>query len=188
MWPTVVSAVSCLKSYDRARHVAPRADSASACAGQHIMAAPIIPAHQIGLDGLLSEHHGHRILNMAWCDIAMHVDLSQGLDQSFYLGVYHCRLKMVPNEDLCKDSGSEASHKLDEQSRKGQASNVRSWRDSEVSECAPHFRSLKVHQTSPVRPRSVETDPLLTYWGRALNDCPVPQNISAGLISRTAAR
>jgi hypothetical protein len=66
----VVSVVSCLEAYDRARDAAPRADSTAARAGQHVMAAAIVPAHQIGLDGPLTEHHGHRILNVSWRDIA----------------------------------------------------------------------------------------------------------------------
>src|ERR1700730_11972584 len=71
----VVSVVSCLEAYDGARDVAPCANSAAARAGQHVMAASIVPAHQIGLDGPLTEHHGHRILNVSRRDIAMRVDL-----------------------------------------------------------------------------------------------------------------
>ena len=71
----VVPVVSRLEAYDGARDAAPRADSAAARAGQHVMAAAIVPAHQIGLDGPLTEHHGHRILNVSWRDIAMRVDL-----------------------------------------------------------------------------------------------------------------
>ena len=85
----VVSVVSCLEAYDGARDAAPRADSAAARAGQHVMTAAIVPAHQIGLNGPLTEHHGHRILNVSWRDIAMRVDLPQGLDQSFFLGIDH---------------------------------------------------------------------------------------------------
>ena len=71
----VTSVVSCFEAYDGARDAAPRADSAAARAGQHVMAAAIVPAHQIGLDGPLTEHHGHRILNVSRRDIAMRVDL-----------------------------------------------------------------------------------------------------------------
>src|SRR3984893_13836582 len=71
----IVSVVSCLEAYDGARDAAPRADSAAARAGQHVMAAAIVPAHQIGLDGPLTEHHGHRILDVSRRDIAMRVDL-----------------------------------------------------------------------------------------------------------------
>jgi hypothetical protein len=39
------------------------------------MAAAIVPAHQIGSDGPLTEHHVHRILDMSRRDIAMRVDL-----------------------------------------------------------------------------------------------------------------
>src|SRR3984893_11889835 len=71
----VTSVVSCFEAYDGARDAAPRADSAAARAREHVMAAAIVPAHQIGLDGPLTEHHGHRILNVSWPDIAMRADL-----------------------------------------------------------------------------------------------------------------
>jgi len=71
----IVSVVSCLEAYDGAGDAAARADSTAARAGQHIMAAAIVPAHQIGLDGPLSEHHGHRILDVSRRDIAVRVDL-----------------------------------------------------------------------------------------------------------------
>src|ERR1700730_18332974 len=45
----VVSVVSCLEAYAGARDAAPLADSAAARAGQHVMPAAIVPAHQIGL-------------------------------------------------------------------------------------------------------------------------------------------
>ena len=70
-----VSVVSCLEANDGARDAAPRADSAAARAGQHVMAAAIVPAHQIGLDGSLTEYHCHRILNVSWRDIPMRIDL-----------------------------------------------------------------------------------------------------------------
>jgi hypothetical protein len=76
---SVVSAVSCLEWlewYDDARDVVPLSDAPAACAGQHITAAAIVPPHQISLDRLLTEQHSRRILNMAWCDIAMRLDLS----------------------------------------------------------------------------------------------------------------
>jgi hypothetical protein len=75
VWRAVISVVSCLEAYDGARDAAPRADSAAARASQHEMAAAIVPAHQIGLDGPLTEHHSHRILNVSRRDIAMRVDL-----------------------------------------------------------------------------------------------------------------
>jgi len=71
----IVSVVSCLEAYDGARDAAARADPAAARAGQHVMAAAIVPAHQIGSDGPLTEHHGHRILDVSRRDIAMRVDL-----------------------------------------------------------------------------------------------------------------
>ena len=67
--------VAFVEPYDGARGAAARADSASARSRQHVMAAAIVPAHQIGLDGPLTEHHRHRILNVSRRDIAMQVDL-----------------------------------------------------------------------------------------------------------------
>jgi hypothetical protein len=39
------------------------------------MAATVVPAHQIGLNGLLTEYGGHRILSVRSGDVAMGVDL-----------------------------------------------------------------------------------------------------------------
>jgi hypothetical protein len=67
--------VAFVEPYDDARGAAAPADSASARSRQHVMAAAIVPAHQIGLDGPLTEHHRHRILNVSRRDIAMRIDL-----------------------------------------------------------------------------------------------------------------
>jgi hypothetical protein len=53
----VTSVVSCFEAYDGARGAAARADSAAARAGQHIMAAAIVPTYQIGSDGPLTEQY-----------------------------------------------------------------------------------------------------------------------------------
>jgi hypothetical protein len=60
-----VSVVAFVEPYDDAGGAAARADAASACSRQHVMAAAIVPAHQIGLDGPLTEHHRHRILDVS---------------------------------------------------------------------------------------------------------------------------
>jgi hypothetical protein len=39
------------------------------------MAAAIVPAHQIGLDGSLAEYSGHRILSVSPRDVAMDINL-----------------------------------------------------------------------------------------------------------------
>ena len=90
---------------DNAGGAAARADSTSTRSGHHVMAAAVVPAHQIGLDGPLTEHHRHRILNVSRRDIAMRVHLRQGLDQSFFQGVFHCRLNMIAHGTLGKGSG-----------------------------------------------------------------------------------
>ena len=68
-------AVALLKSYDDAGGAAARADSVSARSGQDVMAAAIVPAHQIGLDGSLTEYHCHRILSVSSRDVAMDINL-----------------------------------------------------------------------------------------------------------------
>ena len=67
--------VAPLESYDDARGAAACADSASARSGQDVMAAAIVPAHQIGLDGSLAEYSGHRILSVSPRDVAMDINL-----------------------------------------------------------------------------------------------------------------
>ncbi len=67
--------VAPLESYYDARGAAARADSASASSGQDVMAAAIVPAHQIGLDGSLTEYSGHRILSVSSRDVAMDINL-----------------------------------------------------------------------------------------------------------------
>ena len=66
------------------------------------MAAAIVPAHQIGLDGSLTEYSGHRILSVSSRDVAMDINLRQGLDESFFLGVCHGRSNMIANRELRK--------------------------------------------------------------------------------------
>jgi hypothetical protein len=39
------------------------------------MAAAIVPAHQIGLDGSLTEYSGHQILSVSSRDVAMDINL-----------------------------------------------------------------------------------------------------------------
>ena len=67
--------VAPLKSYYDARGAAARADSASARSGQDVIAAAIVPAHQIGLHGSLAKYSGHRILSVSSRDVAMHINL-----------------------------------------------------------------------------------------------------------------
>ena len=90
---------------DNAGGAAARADSTSTRSGHHVMATAVVPAHQIGLDGPLTEHHRHRILNVSRRDVAMRVHLRQGLDQSFFQGVCHCRLNMIAHGTLGKGAG-----------------------------------------------------------------------------------
>ena len=71
----VESVVTLLEADDDARGTAARADSVSTRSGQDVMAAAIVPAHQIGLDGSLTEYSGHRILSVSSRDVAMDINL-----------------------------------------------------------------------------------------------------------------
>ena len=109
----VTSVVSCLEAYDGARDAAPRADSAAARAGQHVMAAAIVPAHQIGLDGSLTEYHDHRDPER---EPARHRHArrpSLRPRSVFFPGRRSYRLNMIPNGDLGKGFGLRASLELD---------------------------------------------------------------------------
>ena len=73
--------VTYLEAQDLARCAATCRDPVTTCARQHEPAAAVIPTDQIGLDSILPEHHGHRILDVRRRDIAVHIDLFQSLDQ-----------------------------------------------------------------------------------------------------------
>ena len=94
--------VAPLESYYDASVAAARADLASARSGQDVMAAAIVPAHQIGLDGSLTEYSGHRILSVSSRDVAMDINVRYGLDESFFLGVCHGRSNMIANRESRK--------------------------------------------------------------------------------------
>ena len=68
-------AVALFKSSDDARGAAARAYSAVTSSGQDVMAAAVVPAHRIGLDGSLTEYSGDRILSVSSRDVAMDINL-----------------------------------------------------------------------------------------------------------------
>ena len=69
---------------------APRGNSTTARACQNVLASFIIPAHQIRMDRQMAHDHRLRIVNMGGRDVAVLLDLLQGLDQSRFMRVCHC--------------------------------------------------------------------------------------------------
>jgi len=78
--------------------MAARGDPAAARAGQNVAAPLIIPTHQIRMDCQMAHQHRPWIMNVSGRYVAVLLDLLQGLDQSRFLVVCHCRRKMVPKE------------------------------------------------------------------------------------------
>ena len=103
-----ISVVAPPEAYDDPGSAAARNDSAAARASQHIVATAIVPPNKVSLYRPLTEHHGHRILNVSGRDIAVRVNLPQGFDQSIFRGVSHCRSKMISSSDFCKRIGLKA--------------------------------------------------------------------------------
>ena len=108
VWRANVSVVTRPEAYDDPGSAAARSDSAAARASQHVVATAIVPPNKVSLHGSLTEHHGHRILNVGGRDIAIRVNLPQGLDQSIFRGVSHCRLNMISRRDFGKCIGLKA--------------------------------------------------------------------------------
>lgn len=84
-----VGVITLSEPQDRARRAIPRISPAAAGAGQNIMTAAIVPLHQVGLDGLLAQHHDHGIVNQSWRDVSMRVDFLQGFDQPVFVRINH---------------------------------------------------------------------------------------------------
>jgi hypothetical protein len=77
--------------YDCAGSATARANSSPASTRQHIAASHVVPAHEVGLDGVLPEQHRHRIMNVNGRDVAVCVHALQSLNQSRFEWVSHHR-------------------------------------------------------------------------------------------------
>src|SRR5208282_1818721 len=62
----------------------------------------IVPAHQMGLDGVLTEHHCHGIVDVSGRYVAVHVDILQSLNKSLFGTVDHRVFEIVPDTPTCK--------------------------------------------------------------------------------------
>jgi hypothetical protein len=63
-----------------ARSATTRANSPAARTCQHVTASPVVPAHKVGLDGVLSEQHRHWILDMSGRYVPVDVHAVQSLN------------------------------------------------------------------------------------------------------------
>jgi hypothetical protein len=86
-----VSVVALSEPQDRARRAAPCISPAAAGAGQDVMAAAIVPLHQVSLDSFLAQHHDHGIVNQSWRNVSMRVNFLQSLNQSIFVWVNHAQ-------------------------------------------------------------------------------------------------
>jgi hypothetical protein len=56
----------------------------------------------MGLDGVLTEHHCHGIVDVRGRDVAVRVDILQSLNKSLFGIVDHCCFDMVPDTPTCE--------------------------------------------------------------------------------------
>jgi hypothetical protein len=85
-----------------ARSATTRANSPAARTCQHVTASPVVPAHKVGLDGVLSEQHRHWILDMSGRYIPVDVYDLQSLNQSCFECLDHHVFQLIPPGRLCK--------------------------------------------------------------------------------------
>jgi hypothetical protein len=85
-----------------ARSATNRANSPAARTRQHVTASPVVPAHKVGLDGVLSEQHRHWILDMSGRYVPVDVHALQSLNQSCFECLDHHVFQLIPPGRLCK--------------------------------------------------------------------------------------
>jgi hypothetical protein len=90
------------ESQDGAWRPTARADPPPTRTRQHITVSVIVPAHEIALDGVLTEHHCHGVVDVGGRDVAVRVHVLQSLDESLFGSIHHFRPKMIPSADLRK--------------------------------------------------------------------------------------
>jgi hypothetical protein len=89
--------------YHCARGATTRANSTAARTCQHVTASPVVPTHKVGLDGVLTEHHRHRIVDMSGRNVPVRVHALQSLNQSLFECVDHYRrLACARLGDTCR--------------------------------------------------------------------------------------
>jgi len=91
-----------LERYDCARSATSRANSPTACTCQHVTVSDVVPAHEVSLDGVLSEQHRHRIVNVNRRNITVRFHGLQSLNQSLLEYVGHHAFQLIPADPLRK--------------------------------------------------------------------------------------
>jgi hypothetical protein len=61
----------------------------AAGASQHVATPHVVPAHQVGLDGVFPQQHRHRIVDMGGRNVSVRVHALQSLNQSLFDCVDH---------------------------------------------------------------------------------------------------
>jgi len=61
----------------RARGATSRAKSLAARTRQHVTVSGVVPTHQVGLDGLLTEQHRHWIVDVGGRDVPVRIQASR---------------------------------------------------------------------------------------------------------------
>ena len=82
--------------YHCARSATTRANSPAARTRQHVAASPVVPTHKVGLDGVLTEQHRHRIVDMSGRNVPVRVNALQSPNQSLFECVDHYRQFACP--------------------------------------------------------------------------------------------
>jgi hypothetical protein len=88
--------------YDCARNATSRPNSPAARTCQHVAISVVVPAHQVGLDGVLTQQHRHRVVDVSRCNVTMRLHSFQSLNQPLFECVDHLMFHMLPPARFCK--------------------------------------------------------------------------------------
>ena len=95
--------------YDCPRSATSRAKSPAARTRQHVTVSGVVPAHQVGLDGVLTERRRHRIVDVSGRDVPVRLHALQSLNQSLFECVAHHVFQLDTVGSLCKLGGRQPS-------------------------------------------------------------------------------
>ena len=91
--------------YDCAKNAASCANSPAARTCQHIAASGVVPAHEVGLDGVLPEQHRHRVVNVNGRNVTVCFHALQSLNQSLLEYVHHHVFQLIPADRSARSDG-----------------------------------------------------------------------------------
>ena len=92
---TVADDTPISERYHSARSAAALANSPAAGTCQHVTTSHLVPAHKVGLDGVLSEQHRHWIVDMRGRNVSVRVHALQSLNKSLFECVDHHVFQMI---------------------------------------------------------------------------------------------